>query len=137
MKKYLYSIATFVVIGLLFASIIIILPVQIINFIQGGGFLNMLQNLVMIPFVAASAGVMLAGIPVVLMGVAMAYLNKFSLPIFLFPLLIIGIFLEYVYCTLLDIRSTYTPFILVVTGVTVLCVCLLWRFWIEPRIADK
>ncbi|AZS49605.1 hypothetical protein DM558_01905 [Entomomonas moraniae] len=136
MKRYLYSIATFVVIGLLFATFIIVLPIQILSVIQGVGFLNMSQNLVMIPFIAASVGIFLAGIPVVLTGFSMAYFNRFSLPILLLATNIVGVFLEYFYCSMLNIQSAYIPYILIVTVITTCCLCLLWRFWLEPRITD-
>lgn len=135
-KKYLYSTAAFVVIGLLFATLIIVVPIQILSVIQGGGFLNMLQNLAMIPFIAASVGIFLAGIPVVLTGFSMAYFNRFSLSILLLATSIIGVFLEYFYCGMLSIQSAYIPFILLVTVITTCCLCLFWRFWLEPRIAD-
>lgn len=123
-----------VVVGLLFATLIIMLPIQIINFIQGGQFVNMLQNIVMIPFVAASAGIVLGGLPVVLTGFSIGYFNKYSLPILLLTTIIISVFLEYIYCSLLDIQTAYLPFILLITAITTCCLCLFWRLWLEPRI---
>lgn len=134
MKKYLYSTATFVVIGLLFATLIAMLPVQVINIVHGGGILNFLQNILMIPFVAASAGLALAGAPVALTGLSMAYFNRFSLPMLLLATIIISVLLEYFYCNMLNIQTSYIPFILIITAITTLCVCIIWRFWIEPRI---
>lgn len=134
-KKYLYSTAYTVVFGLLLATVLIAIPTQVISFFQGEkSFLSMLQNILIIPFVAILAGIALAGIPAVLTGVAMGFLNRFPLPVFLLTTIIFGVALEYVYCYLLHIRANYIPFILMTTAITLCLICLGWRLWLSPKI---
>lgn len=137
MKKYLYSTAYFVVVGLLFATLLIMIPVQIMAFLQGDkGFVSILQSIVILPFIAAVAGSLLAGIPVVITGFSMAYFNRLSMPIFVIATVLVGVVLEFIYCQLLSVKADYVPIILIVTAVTTLFLCLSWRLWIDPRISD-
>lgn len=135
MKKYLYSTAYTVVFGLLLATILITIPLQIIDFFQGEkDFLSMLQNILIIPFVAILAGMALAGIPIVLTGLAIGYLNRFPLPIFILITIIFGLILEYIYCHFLHIKPDYIPLILITSAITLCCLCLGWRLWLSPKI---
>ncbi|MFD1259752.1 hypothetical protein [Entomomonas asaccharolytica] len=137
MKKYLYSTAYFVVVGLLFATLLIMVPVQIMAFAQGDkGFVSILQSIIIFPFIAAVAGSLLAGIPVVLTGFSMAYFNRLSMPIFIIATVLVGIVLEFIYCQLLSVKADYIPIILTVTAVTTLFLCFSWRLWIDPKISD-
>lgn len=137
MKKYFYSIAYFVVVGLLFATLLITVPVQIMAFIQGDkSFVSTLQSIIIFPFVAAVAGSLLAGIPVVFAGLSMAFFNRFPIAIFLIATAVTAIFLEFLYCQLLNVKTDYIPMILGVTLITTLFLCITWRFWIDPKIAE-
>lgn len=137
MKKYFYSIAYFVVVGLLFATLLITVPVQIMAFIQGDkSFVSTLQSIIIFPFVAAVAGSLLAGIPVVFAGLSMAFFNRFPIAIFLIATAVTAIFLEFLYCQLLNVKIDYIPMILGVTLITTLFLCITWRFWIDPKIAE-
>lgn len=137
MKKYFYSIAYFVVVGLLFATLLITVPVQIMAFIQGDkSFVSTLQSIIIFPFVAAVAGSLLAGIPVVFAGLSMAFFNRFPIAIFLIATAVTAIFLEFLYCQLLNVKIDYIPMILGVTLITTLFLCVTWRFWIDPKIAE-
>lgn len=108
---------------------------QIISFLQGEkDFVSMLQNILIIPFIAALAGTALAGIPIVITGFAMGYLNRFPLLIFLLSTIILGLALEYIYCYMLHIRADYVPTLLTTSAITLCLTCLGWRLWLSPRI---
>lgn len=137
MKRYFYSIAYFVVVGLLFATLLITVPVQLMAFVQGDkGFVSMLQSIVIFPFVAAVAGSLLAGIPVVFTGLTMAFFNRFPVAVFLIATVVTAVVIEFLYCQLLNVKADYIPMILGVTSITTIFLCITWRFWINPRIAE-
>lgn len=135
MKRYIYAIAYSVVVGCLFATLLLVLPFLFIDTLQGrASVVDVFQTLLLIPFIAGAVGFMLAGLPVVLIGFTIALLERLPTLLFLIMTLIIAVALEFGYCYLLHVKENFLPTILTVTAITTLCISLFWRFWLSLRI---
>lgn len=135
MKRYVYATAYLVVAGFLLATLLVMIPNIVMDVLQGKmGFGDVVQTIVLIPFVAGAAGCMLAGLPVVLTGVCMALFNRLPLILFLVATVVTAVILELGYCYLLHIKEHFIPTILTLTAITILCLSLVWRFWLDRRL---
>lgn len=134
MKRYIYAAAYLVVAGFLLATMFVMIPSIVVDALQGRMSIgDVFQAIILIPFVAGAAGCMLAGLPVVLTGFSMAFFNRFSLILFLVATVVTAVLLELGYCYLLHIKEHFIPTILTITAITVLCLSLVWRFWLNMR----